>query len=121
MKRMFCIVFLVLIFWTIQKHCEAANSVSQTINAEDMWTASISPTYNNIKGNLNISVIYSDTGSATTKLQRTFNNGITWGTVKSYSASAENQLVDQEAGVKYRIGVDVGEYESGTITVRLSN
>lgn len=98
-----------------------AGSVSKTINTENTWTDSFSPTYQNTKGNMNISVIYSDSGSATTRLQRTFNNGSTWGQVKSYTESGENMLIDQEAGVRYRIGVATGEYGTGTIVVRLSN
>lgn len=99
----------------------AANSVSKTIDGQNQWTGMISPTYQNQDGSLNVSVIYGATGSATVRLQRTFDGGNTWGIVKTYSTSGENRLVDDEAGVKYRIGVDTGEYFAGTITVRLSN
>jgi hypothetical protein len=99
----------------------AANVVTKVVEAENQWTNLFSPTYQNTKGNMNISVIYGDTGSATVKLQRTFNGGVTWGEVKTYTESAENMLEDLEAGSRYRIGVPTGNYFAGSITVRLSN
>lgn len=58
-------------------------------------------------------------GTATVVLQRSFDQGVTWGDVESFTASAERRVDDPEAGVRYR--VECTSHLSGTITYRLSS
>lgn len=42
-------------------------------------------------------------GTGTVALQRSFDDGTTWLTVKEYTADAEEQFEDYEAGNQYRL------------------
>ncbi len=57
-------------------------------------------------------------GDATVELQRSFNAGISWLTVESYTADMEKRVDDPESGVWYRFECTI--YSSGTITYRIS-
>ncbi len=57
-------------------------------------------------------------GTATVELQRSFDQGATWLTVKSYTAAVERVVDDPEHGVYYRL--ECTSYSSGTILYRMS-
>ena len=78
-----------------------------TITAQDKWTDPVKLN----RGNANISV--QGTFVATLWLQRSFNNGHTWGDVESYTAPTELVFTEPEEGAMiYRLGVKTGEYTS---------
>lgn len=94
-----------------------------TVSAQNQWTDTITPCLYNDSGRMNISVRYNTASRAPiVRLQRSFDGGATWGTVKKYGDSTENQLVDHEGAVIYRLGVDTGEFGADTtsVYVRLS-
>ena len=107
-------------------------NVTLSVTQADVWTTPISPLFldytgylletyacRNDYGNLNISI--SGTWVGALELQRSFNNGVTWVTVKTFTENYEGSLTDYEHGVVYRAGCPVGGYTSGTAVVRLSN
>ena len=55
----------------------------------------------------------------TVTLQRSF-DGQNWVDVETFTANTERIGDDIEKGMHYRLGFKVGEYTSGTATVRLS-
>lgn len=57
-------------------------------------------------------------GTATVQLQRSFDGGTTWFTVKSYTADVSEVGDEPEASVLYRLNCSA--YTAGTITYRLS-
>lgn len=65
------------------------------------------------------SFTYSLTGaaSATVALQRTLDNGTTWGTVESTTGDAEKNGEELTHEVRYRLNCTA--YTSGTVTYRL--
>ena len=98
------------------------DSVTQTINsspgATGTWTDAISPTYRNKPGYLNIGI--SGTWVATVTLQRSFDAGQTWHDVEEWTSNIQMSLIDPVKGMRYRIGVDNGDYSSGSVVVILS-
>ena len=58
-------------------------------------------------------------GSATIRIERSFDKGTTWVVVKSYTADIEEVCDDPEVGVYYRVNCTV--YTSGTIVYRISS
>lgn len=92
-------------------------AVTETITAEDSWTSEITPARD---GFLNIAVW--GTFVATVTLLRKFPGESSWGDheVDTFSTVFEGSLVDEEGSVSYKIGVDMGNYTSGTVYVRLS-
>lgn len=97
-------------------------NVSKRLTDANQWTDTITPSLYNESGRMNISVIFGTGATSTVRLQRSFDDAVTWGTVKSYTASGENQLIDLEGAVIYRIGVATGEFGAAgkTVDVRLS-
>jgi len=69
-------------------------------------------------GPINLSL--TGTWVATVKLQRSFDDGVTFLDVASYTANAEElgAKVEPESGVLYRLSCSA--YTSGTVTYRLS-
>ncbi len=117
-----CFVNLVLFFLFSTFVYASNNSVSGSISAQNTFTSSISPTYKSKyipEGYLNVSI--SGTWSGTVTLQRSFDAGVTWVDVESYTANDEGYLIDTEGSVLYRIGFKTGGYTSGTAVLRLSN
>ncbi len=89
-----------------------------TIAGENTFTQSILPRkVSRFPGYLNISV--SGTFTATVVLQRSFDKGVTWKDHTTYTAATESSLIDQEIGVRYRIGIKTGGYTSGSAVCRL--
>lgn len=60
------------------------------------------------------------TWAATVYVQRSFDNGVTWQDVGSYTENAELTGFEPESGVRYRFGVKAGGYSSGTVVGRIS-
>lgn len=116
--RYLVIVFVIFVSGLLCAPDVKALSVSVTANisAENTWTDSI--TAKRKVGFLNISV--SGTWAGTVTLQRSFDGGGTWHDVFTWTANAQKALTDVEKGVLYRIGIDTGDYTSGTAAVRLS-
>ena len=100
----------------------AANAVTADITGANEFSASISPktqTSFGIEntGYLNVSI--SGTFTATVSLQRSFDGGTTWRTRTTYTTATETNVFDHEARVLYRLGVETGNFTSGTVSVRL--
>lgn len=89
------------------------NSVTATITAQNSFTDPL-----RIEGKFNLSL--SGSWSATAVLQRRFNEG-SWLNVKEYTANAEEMGEEAEGNVEYRIGVETGNWTSGSLTTRLSH
>ena len=60
----------------------------------------------------------SGTFVATVAVQRSFDEGVTWKTVESYTDEIESIGFEPESGVNYRLNCTA--YTSGTVTYRLS-
>ena len=60
------------------------------------------------------------TWAGTVFVQRSFDAGMTWRDVNSYTANIEDGGNEAEIGVIYRAGFKTGGYTSGTADVRLS-
>lgn len=58
------------------------------------------------------------TFSATITLQRSFDEGVTWLDVTSYTAPKEDVIHEPERAL-YRLGIKTGNFTSGTANVRL--
>lgn len=69
-----------------------------------------------LAGQFNLSL--SGWGSATVRLERSFDGGSSWVVVKSYTVDAEEVGDAPEPGVLYRLNCT--SYTSGTIAYRLS-
>jgi len=65
---------------------------------------------------LNLSL--SGFGTATVRLERSFDDGASWKVVESYTADAEKAALEPEAGVSYRLNASA--HTSGTIAYRLA-
>lgn len=87
-------------------------SVSKSITAQSTWSDELT-----IKQLEQIAVSISGTFSATVTLQRKI-DGTNWRVVKTYTAAAEETYYADKAG-RLRIGVDTGDYTSGTVVVYL--
>ena len=76
------------------------------------------------KGVFNVSL--SGTWVGTVTVQRSFDRftaandaAATWRDVATYTANTEDMLYEPEANVYYRIGMENGDYTSGTCNMRL--
>jgi len=76
------------------------------------------------KGVFNVSL--SGTWAGTVTVQRSFDRfsaasdaAATWRDVATYTANTEDMLYEPEANVYYRIGMEDGDYTSGTCNMRL--
>lgn len=67
--------------------------------------------------NLSVSGIW----VGTLTLQRSFDGGVTWLDVETYTSNVQKVGTEPEHKVCYRIGFKAGEYTSGTAVVRLSH
>lgn len=95
-----------------------------TITAQDQWTV---PSYFSTEdsetagvGTIDISV--AGTFTATVTLQRSFDDGVTWRDVASYTTATESSVANPNQSVKWRLGVKTGNFTSSStgISVRLS-
>ena len=71
-----------------------------------------------MRGYFNFSL--SGTFVATVFVQRSFDKGVTWLDVESYTAATEQKGIEPEGGVYYRFGIKTGGYTNGTVVGRLS-
>lgn len=62
----------------------------------------------------NYTLSLSGGATATVKLQRSFDDGVTWKDVKSYTADAEENGFEPTSKVSYRLNCSA--YTSGTVT-----
>lgn len=83
---------------------------------EESLTSATSTASVDILNDFNVSV--SGTFAAIVDLQRSFDGGVTWVDVDSYTAPVEREGCEPETGVKYRF--DVPSYTSGTVVLRIS-
>jgi len=94
------------------------DATSLAIAADNTFTRVFDPKGNSF--NLSISNVWVGTLS----LQRSFDKGVIWRTIKTYvdtDATEVEEIVDAfEIGVLYRLGFDGTTHTSGTADVRLS-
>lgn len=91
----------------------ARKKTTRSITAQNQFTDPAE-----LNGYFNISI--SGDWSGTLTVQRSFDSGSTWFDVNSWTENTEEYGFEAEAGVQYRAGCKDGEYESGTIALRLS-
>lgn len=87
--------------------------VEKTITAENTFSDAIL-----LHGFFNFSL--SGISGDTVWIQRSFDGGVTWKDVLSYTLDKEDTGFEPELGVLYRFGVKTGGYSAGTIVGRLS-
>ena len=93
--------------------------VESAINGEGQWTSSIRVVGVGTGRVFDIDI--TGTWTATVRLQRSFDDEVSWTNVTSYTTNQNttlNDALDNEI-VHYRIGIDTGEYTSGTATCTL--
>lgn len=98
--------------------------VVEAVDEADKWTNPISPCLDLMPdhpgyGALNLSI--AGTFSGTVTLQRRFGQYGDWRAVETYTSETETRLVDTERIVQYRLGIDDGDYSSGTANCRLGS
>ena len=71
-----------------------------------------------IVGYFNISI--SGTWTAIVTAQRSFDLGSTWYDVMQWEDNTQEYGFEPERGVQYRVGIKTGDYNQGSVTVRLS-
>ena len=86
---------------------------TRSVTAENQFCDSVIMT-----GYFNISL--SGTWVGTVTAQRSFDAGSTWHDVNTWTENTQEYGFEPEREVYYRAGVKPGEYESGTIVIRLS-
>lgn len=89
------------------------NAVSESVAAQNTFTEVLP-----LSKNDRYTVSVSGTFAATVTVQRSFDDGVTWLDVKTYTAAAEEDGICAEA-MEMRIGVATGNYTSGTAVCRL--
>lgn len=84
------------------------------------WSSAIS--VSGVGTTRDISVVRAGTWSATVTLQRSSDGGTTWAEVATYTTNATvtyNDALDNQ-DLQYRIGIDTGDYTSGTAELSLT-
>lgn len=104
-------------------------AVTYTITAQNKFTgdvksggtpqASTGTAGIRLRNDYNISV--SGISGDTVWLQRSFDAGVTWYDIESYTADTQKRGFEPEGDVLYRLGVKTGGYSAGTIIARLSS
>jgi hypothetical protein len=94
---------------------------AKTINAQNLFTGSISSRYKNLPGWMNISIKDNTTGNTIT-LQRHLPEDAAgvWRDVEQWTTNVETGMRDDMKGVIYRLGCKTGDYVSGTPIVELN-
>jgi len=85
--------------------------VTKTIDAEDTFSDKI-----NVMGNFDLSI--AGTFDATVTVQRSFDAGVSWADVDTFTAPIETAGFDP-VSCNYRAGVKTGNFTSGTVTVTI--
>ena len=86
---------------------------TRTIAAQNLWTDAVE-----VVGYFNLSI--SGTWVATVTVQRSFDDGMTWYDVDTWTENTQEYGLEPEHGVQYRVGIKTGEYTNGNCVVRLS-
>lgn len=107
------VVLMICLFCTFEY--AYAGSVTANISALNGETSTISPRTPSRSGYLSISL--SGTWAGTMTVQRSFDSGVTWVDVISYTANTEKALREEEIGVLYKLKMTL--YTSGTAIARL--
>ena len=90
---------------------------AQTTPVTGTFTATGNSSSYKTRGGFNISL--SGFGSATVELQRSFDEGVTWVAVESFTGNTERRVDEPEKGIHYRF--EATAYTSGTIAYRLGS
>jgi len=125
MKKLFVLILISVLMICSLSLAQVKMYVDATIDAENKFTDSISPTYKSSSGRLNVTLYDADSNwVGTITLQRYYARGDlsknVWLDVAGYSGETERYIIEREPGVSYRIGCKTGDYTSGDIVVRLS-
>ena len=86
-------------------------SVTKAITGENQWTDAIE-----VRGGFDLSIDGSFV--ATVTVQRSFDGGVSWGDVDTFTAPIETYGVQPHSAL-YRVGVATGDYTSGALGVAL--
>lgn len=106
------ILAVVLVGVALIAHATVARATA-SIAAQNTFSSTVA-----IAGPFNVSL--SGTWVATVHLQRSYDAGVTWMDVASYTANIEDRGNEPETGVLYRVGVKTSNYTSGTVVARIS-
>ena len=104
----------------IFKLISVGQTVSQAISSQNVFSGYIA--VEGVGSTRTFTINISGTWVATVTLQRSFDEGVSWNDVTTYTSNTTttyNDSLDNQV-VRYRIGVKTGEYTSGTINVSLS-
>ncbi len=88
-------------------------SVTKTVTGANQFSDAVELT-----GYFNISI--SGSWTATVTVQRSFDSGSNWLDVETWTANTEEYGLESEKGIYYRVGVDTGDYTTGSVVLRLS-
>ncbi len=104
----------------IFKLISVGQSVSQSVSAANVFSDYI--VVQGIGNTRKFTVIRSGTWVATVTLQRSFDEGVSWQTATTYTTNATVTFDDglDNQVVRYRIGIETGNYTSGTAVLSLS-
>lgn len=102
-------------------------AVSASLTAADKFTGDVTGVAQaetgqagiSLSGYFNLSI--SGVWVGTLTLQRSFDSGVTWLDVETYTSNVQKRGLESETGVRYRTGFKAtGAYTSGTAVARLS-
>ena len=88
-------------------------SVTRSVTAANQFSAGAV-----FHGDFNLSISGSFNGIIT--VQRSFDGGLTWLDVETFTSAVERIGHETETNVQYRVGAKSGEFTSGTAECRLS-
>ena len=91
----------------------ALAKVTANLTAENTFSRGVI-----LEGTFNLSL--SGTWVATVTLQRSFDGGVTWLDVETFTENLERVGNSLETGVRFRFGVKTSDFTSGTVVGRLS-
>ena len=99
-------------------HPQFIADLTKSVTAQNQFTSA-----GLIRGYFSLSI--SGTWVATVHVQRSFDDGVTWLDVNSYTSNTEKKGFEPgsnggQDGIKYRVGVKTGNYTSGTVVIRLA-
>jgi len=92
----------------------AAQKKSATITAQDSWAGPML-----IHGWFDVSIGGVTGTTSSVSVQRSFDGGVTWGTVIAYTVDQQDTGFAPSSAL-YRIGVATGAYVAGTILVTIA-
>ena len=100
----------------------AGKSVEKSIIAQNTFTDWITPKsslYEDMETAHFLNLSIAGTWAGIVTLQRRFHVADTPRDVEIFTENAEESLFDHESGVEYRLGIESGNFISGTCLVRL--